>query len=64
MKRAEMKALYLMLGELNDFFHQPDNFTTDRTRDFAKRIYPEIKKMYYETVWEDLPADLRDELEN
>ena len=64
MNRDEIKRLYLMLEELNDFFHQPDNFSSEKVQEFAERIYPEIKEMYYETVWNQLPTDLRDELEN
>lgn len=65
MEREELKDLYLLLEELNDFFHQPENFkdSADIER-FATKIYPGLKEMYYETVWSWLPKDLQEELEN
>lgn len=65
MKKEELKELYLLLEELNEFFHQPENYlSSEKTNEFAKKIYPDINKMYYETVWDSLPKDLQDELEN
>lgn len=63
--REKLKELYLLLEDLNDFFHQPDNYaTTSQVAEYAEKIYPDIKRMYYDIVWDMLPKDLQEELEN
>ena len=65
MTRDELKRLFLLLEELNDFFHQPMNLEDPQAlQAFAERVYPEIRSMYYETVWNALPKDMQLELEN
>ena len=65
MKRDDLRDLYILLEELNDFFHQPDNYSSvEQVQRFAKKIYPDISKMYYETVWKSLPKDVQEELVN
>lgn len=65
MNRDELKQLFLLLEELNDFFHQPMNLEdSERVRAFAERVYPEIRTMYYETVWNALPEDMQTDFEN
>ncbi len=65
MEQVDLKRLYSLLEELNDFFHQPENFKNlDNIERFAIQIYPEIKEMYYNTVWSWLPQELQDEFES
>jgi len=65
MKKNDLKDLYMLLEELNDFFHQPDNYSSiEQVSRFAKKMYPEISKMYYETIWEMLPKELQEDIEN
>lgn len=64
MTRDELKRLFLLLEELNGFFHQPMHLEDPKeVRAFAERVYPEIRRMYYETVWNALPKDMQSELE-
>lgn len=64
MKQSEeLRKLYLVLEKLNDFFHQPDNYSeVEKVQQFAKDIYPELHEMYYGVVWQMLPDDLKEEL--
>jgi len=65
MNHDELKRLYLLLEELNDFFHQPRHLDdADRIRSIAERVYPEVRAMYYDIVWKALPEDLQKELED
>lgn len=65
MERSELKQLYLLLEDLNDFFHQLENLkNSGDVERFVTRVYPELRKMYYETVWSWLPKDFQEELEN
>ena len=65
MNEGDLRDLYLLLEDLNDFFHQPDNYASAAdTSDFATTNYPRIRQMYYETVWNVLPESLKQEFIN
>ncbi|QTA84327.1 hypothetical protein [Desulfonema magnum] len=61
----EIIRVYRLLEALNDFFHQPLNFEDkDAVMRFAQKNYPEIRELYYDTIWERLPEDIRDKITN
>ncbi len=60
----EVEELFDLLEKLNNFFHQSMNFDSqEKVEAFATQIYPEISKAYYETVWEWLPQEVKQEIE-
>ena len=64
-KTDEIIRVYRLLEALNDFFHQPLNFEDKETvMRFAQKNYPEIRELYYDTIWEWLPEDVRDKITN
>lgn len=59
----EIIRVYRLLEALNDFFHQPLNFENKETvMRFAQKNYPEIRELYYDTIWEWLPEDVRNKI--
>lgn len=58
----EIKRVYLLIEKFNEFLHQPANFS--KVDSFAKDIYPELREVYYRVMWEWLPNDLKDEIED
>ncbi|QTA87034.1 hypothetical protein [Desulfonema magnum] len=59
----EIVRVYRLLEALNDFFHQPLNFEDkDTVMRFAQKNYPEIRELYYDTIWEWLPEDIREKI--
>ena len=61
----ELKKLYYLLEELNDFFHQEDNYLNkEKAKSFAKDKYPLINEMYYNIVWDWLPDKVKNGLTN
>lgn len=65
MNKDEMRELFLLLEDLNEFFHQPDNYSSiSQVEKFARQIYPSLEKMYYKTVWDNLPEELKVEFLN
>jgi hypothetical protein len=59
----EILEVFNLLDELNDFFHNPLNHQSIEQVDaFSNRVYPDIKKAYYKTVWNWLPKEVQDEL--
>ncbi|RLC18188.1 MAG: hypothetical protein DRI57_08785 [Deltaproteobacteria bacterium] len=64
-KTNEIIRVYRLLEALNDFFHQPLNFEDKETvMRFAQKNYPEIRELYYDTIWEWLPENIRDKIIN
>ena len=54
----EIKEVFELLEEMNDLFHQQLKYKdTEVVSKFAKTNYPEIKKLYYTTVWNWLPEE-------
>jgi hypothetical protein len=61
----EAVRVFRMLGELNSLTHQPMNFeTVDIAKQFAEKNYPEIKSLYYHVVWNWLPKEVQERIEN
>ena len=59
----EIIRVYRLFEALNDFFHQPLNFEDKETvMRFAQKNYPEIRSLYYDTIWEWLPEEVRDKI--
>ena len=61
----EAKEVFLLLEKLNGFLHQELNYQSKEDfQKFAKSIYPEIRKGYYDTVWNWLPNKVQAEIED
>jgi hypothetical protein len=58
----EVKRVYKLMEEINDFFHQPMNFKN--VEKFAKEKYKEINSVYYDVIWGWLPKDIQNEITN
>ena len=55
---SEIKEVFELLEQMNDLFHQPLNYqNSELMNKFAEDKYPEIRKLYYETVWKWLPEE-------
>jgi uncharacterized protein YeeX (DUF496 family) len=60
----EAKEVFLLLEKLQDFMHQPMNCESKEDFvKFIKSVYPEVRKSYYETVWNWLPEQVQQEIE-
>jgi len=56
----EAKEVFELLEELNDLFHQPISYENhEAVKTFAEKHYAKIHKLYYDTVWSWLPADIQ-----
>ena len=59
----EIEEIYYLLEELNDFFHDPNKYSEGKKLDdFVLKVYPSINKAYYNTVWNWLPKEVRDNI--
>lgn len=58
----EIKKVYLLLEDLNDFFHQEKNYSN--VKEFADQNYERIHDCYYKTVWEWFPKDIQEKLQD
>jgi hypothetical protein len=54
------KKPHKLPGDMNGFLHRPLPWENkDATLYFAKRIYPELNEMYYETVRNWMPKKVQ-----
>ena len=61
----EIRRVFLLLEEINSLFHQPMKYQdSEYITKFAELKYSEIKELYYNTVWDWLPSDIQEEIEN
>jgi len=61
----QAEEVFLLLEKLNKYFHQPLNYNSqEKIEEFASSIYPEIRTAYYNTVWDWLPEETQEKLEN
>ena len=62
----EVKRLFSLLEELHDFLHQPEYYKdTASVQAFLEEgVYEELKRMYYDVVWNWLPSVVQKEMEN
>lgn len=59
----EIKEVFFLLEELNDFFHQKDKYSdTKCVEKFADNIYPLLNKSYYDIVWNWFPQEVKKEI--
>lgn len=58
----EAKKVYTLLEDLNDFFHQEENYSN--IKEFADQNYQRIHECYYKTVWNWLPESIKEDIEN
>lgn len=60
----EVQRVFALLEDLNALFHQPMKCKdSEYVSNFAKKNYPEIKDLYYEIVWNWLPKDVQEKIE-
>lgn len=60
---TEIVRVFRLLEEMNDLFHQPAKYGDPAVvKEFANEHYPEIKDLYYEVVWNWLPANLQNKI--
>ena len=62
---SEIKEVFEFLEEANHLFHQP-LYIEDKemVKKFATENYPQIKRLYYEVVWNWLPDEEKEKYEN
>jgi hypothetical protein len=63
---SQVKDIFLLLEELNDFFHDPDKYR-DQTRvvDYVESgMYSKLHTAYYTTVWNWLPPEVQQQIED
>ncbi len=61
----QLIRLYRLMEGLNEFFHQPQNFDDiKKVERAAETLYPEIRTFYYDVIWEWLPVDVMESMEN
>ena len=60
----EVVELFRLLEDVNQFLHQEMNFTEEKLRDFAERVYPRCRRLYYDVVCDWIPEDVIGRLEN
>ncbi len=53
---SEIKEVFLLLEDLNDFFHQREKYSDIKA--FAAQNYKRIHKCYYKTLWNWFPEDV------
>jgi len=60
----DLIEIYLLIEEINDLFHQPLKYSdAELVSNFADTHYPQIKRIYYEVLWEYLPEEYRHSIE-
>jgi len=60
---SEVRELFELLEKLNALFHQEARYADPAyVRGFADAHYEQIRRLYYDTVWEWLPPDVQDEI--
>lgn len=60
-KLNEAVHVFEVVEKLQKFLHQPANYLNIEA--FAKEIYPELKDVYHNIIWDWLPDDVKAELE-
>lgn len=61
----ELKRVFLLMEEVNDLFHQESKFKdSEIVEKFANAHYSEIRELYYDVLWDMLPADVQEEIED
>ena len=58
----EVKKVYLLLEDLNDFFHQREQYSG--VEEFADQNYERIHDCYYKIVWNWLPEDEKEKIQS
>lgn len=58
----EVKKVYLLSEDLNDFFHRKENYPG--IENFAHQNYRRIHECYYDIVWNWLPKDVKGDILN
>lgn len=65
MKSDDLLRLYNVMEEIHDLLHQPLKYRdVQKMDDFVKGHYSDIKDLYYNVLWDYLPDDVRENIEN
>ena len=65
MTPEEQIRLYRLMEKLNWFFHQEMHYLDrDIAEKTARECYPEIRDLYYDILWNDLPEGTQEQLMN
>jgi hypothetical protein len=60
----EAIRVFRLLEKMNQLFHQPMAYKDEVLLEkFATENYPEIRTLYYNTVWDWLPENTQQEIE-
>jgi len=55
---SDVQEVFELLEKIQSLFHQPMYFRDKKTvEEFAKQNYKQIKRLYYDVVWEWLPDE-------
>lgn len=61
---SELLEVYDLLERLNQLLHQPMHLEDPQLiEQFADHNYPIVRRLYYDVVWNWLPPDVQNELE-
>lgn len=64
-KTDEAVRIFKLLEDMNDLFHQPMKYkNAEVVEQFSLENYDEIKDLYYNVVWNWLPLEIRNKIEN
>ena len=64
MNQEEQIRLYRLMEKLNWFFHQEMHYLNrDIAEQTARECYPEIREFTYDILWNDLPKEAQEQLE-
>ncbi len=61
----EARRVLDLLEKVNDLFHQPMKFKDAvQVEAFANENYQEIRLLYYDVVWDWMPEDVKEDIQN
>ncbi|KMN35607.1 MULTISPECIES: hypothetical protein [Chromobacterium] len=61
-KPHDVLRVYALLENIQQLFHQPDNYTMENFQRFGEENYPEIHQLYYEVVWNWLSEEEQNQI--
>jgi len=60
---ADVKRVFRLLENIHELMHEPLRYSdSSQVEAFAAAHYAEIKELYYETVWNWLPQEVKQEI--
>ena len=61
-EEQDLKDLFYLMEEINDFFHNELNYND--VHKFGEKHYKQISHSFYKVLWEWLPEDEKRRIEN